>query len=566
MILGYEQPVDIPMMSMYDKDMMKMYLGALQRDYEQGVADQKEFIKNYGDFYSNLPGLNEAFYNEGLGKVEKVYNDLMARGIDPLRSSEGRAALAMARNSINIPALAQMKASSRNYDQYLQNRGELERKGLYDAELEKYRGVDPNNFNPYQLWTETSPLERTTTEALMAPLIEQLKNQYRIIPEESKNGIITKGVDNNRIKGVMDNAMKDWENDVRYRYLRDQTGLSKEDFENSILESAYRKLGKQTEVDPQWEISMKEKQLALQKQKLAQDAANHREQINQSERNAWISAGIDPDTKQPLKKEGTNDSYMDRSITHAFASTLGVDLRQPGASTEKLATAQYAKVQQYQKGTSWKTAAWAMSHYGSKNDFIARLSPDEASTYSKNGGKINIGLMLGADRDTFIKRLRTTEDISANMYGSRSKGSYRTTSNNSDSRYNGFSSDVMYTIEGKQYMVNDKKNKYTYHTKERGWNPNMDYLDKVQSIKPVDGAHAMITSIEKDGTLHQYQQVDVTVNNGNNKSTYRLWYDYGDVSSMQVGDISAPGRSATDAWFQKNAEQTGYKPIEQLFK
>ena len=29
MILGYEQPIDIPMMSMYDKDMMRLYLGAL---------------------------------------------------------------------------------------------------------------------------------------------------------------------------------------------------------------------------------------------------------------------------------------------------------------------------------------------------------------------------------------------------------------------------------------------------------------------------------------------------------------------------------------------------------
>lgn len=37
MVLGYEKPVDIPVMSIYDKDMMKTYLGALQRDYEQGL-------------------------------------------------------------------------------------------------------------------------------------------------------------------------------------------------------------------------------------------------------------------------------------------------------------------------------------------------------------------------------------------------------------------------------------------------------------------------------------------------------------------------------------------------
>lgn len=39
MILGYEQPVDIPVMSIYDKDMMKMYLNALREDYNQGVKE-----------------------------------------------------------------------------------------------------------------------------------------------------------------------------------------------------------------------------------------------------------------------------------------------------------------------------------------------------------------------------------------------------------------------------------------------------------------------------------------------------------------------------------------------
>ena len=63
MILGYEQPVDIPMMSMYDKDTMKMYLGALQRDYEQGIADQKEFNKTFGDFYSPSSVDMQNWYN-----------------------------------------------------------------------------------------------------------------------------------------------------------------------------------------------------------------------------------------------------------------------------------------------------------------------------------------------------------------------------------------------------------------------------------------------------------------------------------------------------------------------
>ena len=37
MILGYEKPVEITPMSMYDTDMMKTYLMALKDDYDKAV-------------------------------------------------------------------------------------------------------------------------------------------------------------------------------------------------------------------------------------------------------------------------------------------------------------------------------------------------------------------------------------------------------------------------------------------------------------------------------------------------------------------------------------------------
>ena len=66
MVLGYEQPVDIPVQSIYNTDMMKTYLGALQRDYEQGVKEFNDFRDKYGDFISPIDGASEEYYNTGV--------------------------------------------------------------------------------------------------------------------------------------------------------------------------------------------------------------------------------------------------------------------------------------------------------------------------------------------------------------------------------------------------------------------------------------------------------------------------------------------------------------------
>lgn len=89
MILGYEQPVDIPVMSMYDKDMMKMYLGALREDYQQGLEDQKEFNKMASEFYSPIAKDNDTWYNITTKPIVEYLN----QNPDAIRSVEGRAAI-----------------------------------------------------------------------------------------------------------------------------------------------------------------------------------------------------------------------------------------------------------------------------------------------------------------------------------------------------------------------------------------------------------------------------------------------------------------------------------------
>lgn len=135
MILGYEQPVDIPVMSIYDKQAIRDYIGAVQKDYEDTNEAFDKFQEKYGDFISPIEGASEDYYNTGVGAVMNAYDDYVRRGGDPIRSVEGRAALRRAMRGIDRAKLAKMRESADNYRKYID-----------DVQKKK----DAGKYNPYQ--------------------------------------------------------------------------------------------------------------------------------------------------------------------------------------------------------------------------------------------------------------------------------------------------------------------------------------------------------------------------------------------------------------------------------
>lgn len=218
MILGYEQPIDIPMMSMYDKDMMKMYLSALQKDYEQGIADQKEFINKYGDFISPIAGASEAYYNEGVGKVMNVYNQLQAQGIDPVRSVQGRAALSKAMNSINRAKMATIRESAKNREEYNKAVAQAKLAGKYDAELEnlalRQAGIDPTQpWDHNRLWDRTSPEYYTSFTDTWTPIMKAVpKTSKETVDPKTGIKYYTEGVFEENLKPIVDLNYDRWAN------------------------------------------------------------------------------------------------------------------------------------------------------------------------------------------------------------------------------------------------------------------------------------------------------------------------------------------------------------------
>lgn len=123
------------------------YINAARNEYLRGLQDLKEFNHEYGDFVTPIMA-DQDWYNENVtGKVKNFIDDAYSRGIDLLRSPEGRLALARLQNSIDIGSIAKLKTSARNAEKFLESRRQLEANGLYNPELAKYDGPDMTTYH-----------------------------------------------------------------------------------------------------------------------------------------------------------------------------------------------------------------------------------------------------------------------------------------------------------------------------------------------------------------------------------------------------------------------------------
>lgn len=219
MVLGYEQPVDIPVQSIYNTDMMKTYLGALQRDYEQGVKQFNDFRDKYGDFISPIDGASEEYYNTGVGSVMNVYDSLRNQGIDPIRSVEGRGALIRAINGVDRAKLARIRQSSENATTYLKAVQDAKKNNDFDPLLEgisiaQSRGEDPFKYteqdlidlgnNPFkgydssQLWNRLGPEQDFDVATYWKPTLSAVKPET-----EEKDGYFYTGVKLDKLKNAV---------------------------------------------------------------------------------------------------------------------------------------------------------------------------------------------------------------------------------------------------------------------------------------------------------------------------------------------------------------------------
>lgn len=287
MVLGYEQPVDIPVQSIYNTDMMKTYLGALQRDYEQGVKEFNDFRDKYGDFISPIDGASEEYYNTGVGSVMNVYDNLRNQGIDPIRSVEGRGALIRAINSVDRAKLARIRQSADAATKYLDAVQKSKAANTFDPVLEgialRAAGFDPegnltdeqlgNNplagFDNSKLWTRTGPEQKLD-------VVNYFNDKFSKVPLRTKEFTDSDGFkrqqqyrDDKAIDAVVDNAfdtnnpsMKLMVNE-KLAEMRQLDPTATFDQAETAVKDQLKELGKTnkpSELDPGSELKYKEQQ------------------------------------------------------------------------------------------------------------------------------------------------------------------------------------------------------------------------------------------------------------------------------------------------------------------
>ena len=186
MIYAYDQALQMPTKDLYDTQMMAMALNTAKDMYEKGEQQIKDFNKQYGDFYSPIAA-DMKWYDENVtGRMRRVVDDLYARGIDPLRSAEGRAIIAREIASTPIGKINERKIAAANAEEYLKNKAKLEAAGLYNPDFEeRYLNRNLSDWDTEKdgIWMYTSPMQARGLKELTSDWFDK-RTAHDLTPEE----------------------------------------------------------------------------------------------------------------------------------------------------------------------------------------------------------------------------------------------------------------------------------------------------------------------------------------------------------------------------------------------
>ena len=218
MIYARDQFVQLPVKDIYDSQIMMASINAAKDMYEKGVEQIKDFNKQYGDFFSPIQSDMDWYNKNVIGAARDQLNDLYNSGIDPARSAEGRAIISRFINQVPYGKINQMKQSAAVANEYIKTRGELQSKGLWNPEYEKFllngKTLEDWNTSNDGMWTRYSPGMYTDLNTTTAKWFDQLEPSYI----ETKNGYDWYGVRDSDLYKTMSSQMPDFINSDLGRY------------------------------------------------------------------------------------------------------------------------------------------------------------------------------------------------------------------------------------------------------------------------------------------------------------------------------------------------------------
>lgn len=246
MTYAYDQGVQLPVMSLYDNQIMLASIQAAREMYNQRRQDVKDFYDKYDDFYSPIKGATEEVYDESIGKISKGIEDLYNRGIDPLRSREGFGYINSLIRSVNINKINRRIQEAKDVDEYKKNMAKAVLAGTYNPEMERWLngGKTLDEWTAADgYWTSTTPGKYTTQDQRIGALAAAMDPEFDAIKTAAmKDGYDYSTVSDARIRKMIEDNFENFiTNDQagRFEYNKALKALGDADKAKQFLKDQY---------------------------------------------------------------------------------------------------------------------------------------------------------------------------------------------------------------------------------------------------------------------------------------------------------------------------------------
>lgn len=234
MVYSRDQWIQLPVRDLYDSQIMLASINAAKDMYQQGVNEFKEYQKNYNDFYSPISSDMDWYNKNIIGSTQDLIKGLYEKGIDPLRSPEGRAMLQRHINNIPTQQIGKLKASAVQAQKYLDSISDLNAKGLYNADYERFFNPDsPDKWDTIKngVWNRSSAMAYKNLQQYVHPTFEGIKPHLLTKDEVESRGMKYdpnyeyQGISEKDMRDSLQNWMPGLKGDPLYMYHRNQAKL-----------------------------------------------------------------------------------------------------------------------------------------------------------------------------------------------------------------------------------------------------------------------------------------------------------------------------------------------------
>lgn len=234
MVYSRDQWIQLPVRDLYDSQIMLASINAAKDMYQQGVNEFKEYQKNYNDFYSPISRDMDWYNKNVIGSTQDLIKDLYDRGIDPLRSPEGRAMLQRHINNIPTQQIGKLKASAVQAQKYLDSISDLAAKGLYNEDYERFNNpYSPDNWDTMKngVWSRSNAMSYKNLQQYVHPTFEGIKPHLLTKEEVESRGMKYdpsyeyQGISEKDMRDSLQNWMPGLKGDPLYIYHRNQAKL-----------------------------------------------------------------------------------------------------------------------------------------------------------------------------------------------------------------------------------------------------------------------------------------------------------------------------------------------------